>query len=342
MVHWDRKLHRNRLLKQIFALLLLGIGLSFFYSEHSSFAGRESPFSVEQRFEVPMKEISGGAILRGSDGQRVSLISDRKAEVLQLDLKDGHSETVEFKDLMVERFSLCRSEDFDECKKLIKKLVSNWEALKSDASGRLFLLQEHTQSVLALSPDARSIERVLHFNFGEAFPDMIGRGSKKFQTNSLGEGLVLLKKGHILVAKEQYPVALVEFGPEGDEPLGLHPDTVLAPDESFQLPAAEDLHSELKPLASWILSGHSKCDVSDLELDPKGSLVVLSQTCSGVAVIDRLDPREKAVVLSYLKLPDEIVNPETLIIAGERWLVASDIPSKRRYNFYILRQRDSL
>lgn len=342
MVHWDRKLYRSRLLKQVLLLLGLGVGFSVFYSEHSSFAGKESPFTIEERLELPIKEISGGDLITGSGGQAVNLISDRKAEVVRLNLKDGHIEKVDFKNLMVERFSLCRSEDFEECRKLIKKLVSNWEALSSDASGRLFLLQEHTQSVLVFDSSVRSIERALHFNFGDAFPDMIGRGSKKFQTNSLGEGLILLKNGHILIAKEQYPVALVEFGPAGSEALGFSPETVLGPADSFQLPASDSFHLEYKPLASWILSGHSKCDVSDLDSDAQGRLVILSQTCNGVAVIEKLDPLEKALVVDYKRLPDEILNPEALIIAGDRWLVASDIPKKRQHNFYILRPRDSL
>ncbi len=342
MVHWDRKLYRKRLVKQILALLLLTAAISSFYIDHYGFAGKESPFVITERFLVPLKEISGADMLGGSRGRTVSMISDRKSEIVRLDLLDGHTQTVNFKDILVEKFSLCRSEDFEECKKLIKKLSSNWEALSTDASGRLFLLQEHTQSIVVLDQTARSILNVLHFNFAEAFPDLIKRGSKKFQTNSLGEGLVLLKNGHILVAKEQYPVALVEFGPEGDVPLGLSPGSVLGPDDAFEVPEGRGLHVNYKPLASWILSGHSKCDVSDLDVDANSRLVVLSQTCRGVAIIDRLDPLSKALVVSYLSLPDEVVDPEALVLDGDKWLIASDVSSKRQNNFYILRLKDSL
>ena len=56
------------------------------------------------------------------------------------------------------------------------------------------------------------------------------------EPNSRGEGMILMKNGHVLVLKEKQPSMLIEFGPKGDLPMGYGPDTFLAHGEAFALP----------------------------------------------------------------------------------------------------------
>ena len=336
MVHWDRKKYRRLLFLQISVLLLIGGGIAIALREDSGGRGAQPSFTIEKRLALPLKEISGATMRLGKKGMELIVVGDRKAELDVFSLDGERREQRSFKSLLTNQFSLCRTEDFEECQKLIKKMTSNWEALTIDGRGRIFLLQEHTQSVVVLNRDMNRVERVLHFNFADTFPKLIARGSKKFSKNALGEGLLLLKNGHILVAKEQYPMALVEFGRRGDKARGLSAATLLGPEESFQDPAGDELQVDLEPLAYWILSGHSKCDISDLDHDAAGQLLVLSQACRQIGLIKQLVPGREAVVAEYLNLPHEILHPEALTRVGDRWMIGSDVASKRDYNFYIL------
>ncbi len=338
MVHWDRKKYRRLLMIQIVALLFIGLGIAFFLREDSGGPGSQPSFTIEKKMALPLKEISGAAWRMGKQGPELIVVGDRKAELDIFTLDGEKREQLSFKALLTNQFSLCRTEDFEECSKLIKKMSSNWEALSVDGRGRVFLLQEHTQSVVVLSRDMNRVERVFHFNFADTFPKLIARGSKKFSKNALGEGLLLLKKGHILIGKEQYPMALVEFGPRGDRAIGLSPSTLLGPKETFLDPVGDQMQVDLQPLAYWILSGHSKCDISDLDHDEAGQLLVLSQACRQIGLIKQLVPGREAVVSEYMNLPHEIINPEALSRIGDRWLVGSDMARKRDYNFYILRK----
>ena len=66
-----------------------------------------------------------------------------------------------------------------------------------------------------------------------------GKQHRANDPNARAEGLLLLTSGHILVAKQMSPVYLIEFGPDGDEPVGVGDDSVLPPDRAFSLPAEE-------------------------------------------------------------------------------------------------------
>lgn len=341
MVHWDRKKYRRILLLQIIFLLGLASALTLLlHRDEAQVETDESPFVVDARLQVPMKEISGAAFTPRSQGQEIVLVGDRKAELYHSDIASSRPGQISsFRSLILDRFSLCRSSDFDDCDKAIKKLSSNWEALRIDGKHRYFILQEHTQSVFVFDEKLSRIEKVLHFNFAAAFPEFIAHGSKKFRRNALGEGLILLKNGHILVAKEQYPLALVEFGPAGHKPLGIHPKAFLQPNEAFALPRTKALQVDLQPLAHWLLSGHSKCDISDIDRDLDGSLLMLSQSCQHIGRLPRLLPGRAAGPITYQALPRDIKNPEALTVLPDgRYLIGSDLSKKKAQNIFILRR----
>src|SRR6516165_2595642 len=92
------------------------------------------------------------------------------------------------------------------------------EAVCADGGGRILLLRETPPSVELIDPEAleavASIDLVVegHGEIARAWSDPKG---------SRGEGAVLLPGGHLLVAKEKKPAALIEFGPPTSQSRGL-------------------------------------------------------------------------------------------------------------------------
>ena len=112
---------------------------------------------------------------------------------------------------------------------------SQWEGVAGDVTGRVFILRERGSELLVVSPDFRFERRIeLHHHWRD-------------DTAYGLEGLLLLRDGHVLAAKQKKPVRLIEFGPAGDAPLGLTAEAWLPPDA----PAALSPEQELHQLAAW-------------------------------------------------------------------------------------------
>jgi hypothetical protein len=107
---------------------------------------------------------------------------------------------------------------------------------------------------------------------------------------SRGEGAVLLPRGHLLVAKEKHPTALVEFGPEGARSQGLVQGGALACGARWPI---ENGDHRYVPLAVWLpdKSLNKACDdFSDLEIGPDERLYLLSDKSATIARLDDLTP----------------------------------------------------
>jgi hypothetical protein len=91
----------------------------------------------------------------------------------------------------------------------------------------VLLLQEGPSRVLVLSAGLARVEAVVELAVAPGQPGF-GREWAD-DDNARGEGLLLMDRGHLLVAKQKDPVCLIEFGPAGDAPLGVSPETLLAP-----------------------------------------------------------------------------------------------------------------
>ena len=114
--------------------------------------------------------------------------------------------------------------------------------------------------------------------------------------NTRGEGLLLLGRGHVLVAKQSDDPGLIEFGPRGDPPDRRRARHGPAP-PSFQRPDDAAV-SELVPLAVWPL-GRDTADalptINDLALGPDGRVYALSSHTRVIARLERdLTPGERA------------------------------------------------
>ena len=97
---------------------------------------------------------------------------------------------------------------------------SGFEGVASDGDGTIVLLQEEQARLLVVAPD---LSRLLH-TLVLAVPadDPVLNPAWRREPNSRGEGLLLLRRGHVLIAKERDAPCLIEFGPPGDRPDRCH------------------------------------------------------------------------------------------------------------------------
>ncbi len=93
---------------------------------------------------------------------------------------------------------------------------SGFEGVASDGVGTIVLLQEEQARLLVVTPD---LSRLLHtLVLAVPVDDPVLNPAWRREPNSRGEGLLLLRRGHVLIAKERDAACLIEFGPPGDRP----------------------------------------------------------------------------------------------------------------------------
>jgi outer membrane protein assembly factor BamB len=195
--------------------------------------------------------------------------------------------------------------------------TSQFEGVTVDGAGRVFVLEESPGHVYVF--DA-SLTRVLAKITLRVRPDAPGFAQLAeawaAQPNSRGEGIVLLDRGHLLILKEKEPRRLIEFGSEGDQPVGLRP---LGRNSQFVLKAEAEHH--LVPLREWKLSDESKVDfpdLSDLQVDDLGRLWVLSDTGHSIGRIGTEDSAGRLAIESITRLDPAggLVKPEGLALVA--------------------------
>jgi uncharacterized protein YjiK len=200
-----------------------------------------------------------------------------------------------------------------------------WEAVAGDAKGSVFLLAEATDKISVLDS---KLERVVHTIQLSIPRDHALSREWRDDANSHGEGMMLLANGHILVIKEKNPVALIEFGVEGEAAEGYRAELALG-DGTFKLPRGAS--STMTPLHHWVLKAadmRTVSDVSELAVEADGRLLILSDQGRAVVRVERgLRPDEDKLDLKTLyKLPSEVDKPEGLVMAGAIPMVAIDGP----------------
>jgi len=204
---------------------------------------------------------------------------------------------------------------------------SDFEGVASDASRRVFVLQERGQRVLVLDEGLSGLHCTITLSVPRGHADL-GR-EWHADENTRGEGLVLLRSGHLLVGKERDAPWLIEFGPPGDDPAGFAPGDALRPDETFSLPRGGTVAFEV--LAAWRVDPEAGVgSVNDLATDAGGRLHVVSAGSRSLARSEALDPRGGVAALTAWPLPADLFENEDdkaegLVFApGLGWLVALD------------------
>jgi hypothetical protein len=285
---------------------------------------RTKQLGVRELFDIPLLEISGL-------GQRPSS-STRRMELLAVGDEDFTvvSATVESSSSLSE-FHIHHLKDVvsqgDEDS-------SQWEAADGDSTGRVFVLQESPGKVFILDEE---LDRLLHTI--DLSVEGIDRAEWERAPNARGEGLVLLANGHVVIAKEKEPPLLMEFGPEGEEASGIGPDLLLL--ERRRFPEPEATHIKHGVLTIWDLdaeAGEDIHDISDVAVGPDERLYILSDESRCIARVEHRLPaaQRKLSITAYWKLPEEIVQPEGLVLMDDMTpLVAVDRKERDR-NLFVL------
>jgi hypothetical protein len=114
---------------------------------------------------------------------------------------------------------------------MLPKNDSQIEAVCADGLGRVLLLQETPARVEFIDP--KTLKVVSSIDLAVEGRGRIAR-SWSDPKGSRGEGAVLLRGGHLLVAKEKKPAAFIEFGPPHSRSRGLLRDGALKGGERWQ------------------------------------------------------------------------------------------------------------
>ena len=217
---------------------------------------------------------------------------------------------------------------------------SQWEGIDTDATGRVFVLREVPGTVLVFD---QALETLLHVLPLTVEDDPAELEAWEADQNALGEGVLLLRNGHLFVVKEDKPRQLLEFGLPGARAEGLGADLPIADTGAFPTPPAS--RATFRLLTAWDLGGAAAeriGDLSDVTVGPDGRIYVLSDESRCIARLQAtLDPADRLIEVDRIwGLPERLHQPEGLVITGD-WevLVAVDHPEPHE-NLFLLRGLD--
>ena len=231
---------------------------------------------VSRVIDVPLREVSGICLRRGRNGQMfLTAVGDRVAKIAWFALPRGDEGAIDWHKGNIAKLS----------GSMLPRHDPQIEAVCADGPGRVLLLQETPPRVEFIDPKGK---RVI------ASIDLEVEGNGKIARawsdpkSSRGEGVVLLPGGHLLVAKEKKPSALIEFGPPRSRSLGLIRGGALPDGERWSIKTGRH---RFVALATWRPDkklAKTCADFSDLEIGPDGYLYLLSDKSSTIARIDAL------------------------------------------------------
>jgi hypothetical protein len=217
---------------------------------------------------------------------------------------------------------------------------SQWEGIDTDATGRVFVLREVPGTVFVFD---QALETLLHVFPLTVEDDPAELEAWEADQNALGEGMLLLRNGHLFVVKEDKPRQLLEFGLPGARAEGLRADLPIT--DTGKFPTPPESRAVFHLLSAWDLGGAAMeriGDLSDVTVGPDGRIYVLSDESRCIARLQAtLDPQDRLIEVDRMwDLPDRLHQPEGLVITGD-WevLVAVDHPEPRQ-NLFLLRGLD--
>ncbi|HEU4899610.1 MAG TPA: SdiA-regulated domain-containing protein [Actinomycetota bacterium] len=284
--------------------------------------------SIRKVFDLQLREVSGICERAAGDGRPRQLlaIGDDSHHVLVGDLEPEVPASFARHDL--ERLLAEAGERSGQS--------SQWEGIDTDETGRVFVLREVPGTVFVFDPSLRRLEHVLHLTVED---DPGEQEAWDADENALGEGVLLLRNGHLFVVKEEKPRQLLEFGLPGERAQGLHHDLPITDTGRFPTPEAATVTFHM--LSAWDLGGEALervGDLSDVTVGPDGRIYLLSDESRCIARLQPAVPPESGTVAvdRIWGLPDRLHQPEGLVITPT-WdvLVATD-HAEQRDNLFLL------
>jgi len=275
---------------------------------------------VRRVVDVPLREVSGICLRRGRNG-RMSLIAigDHAAKVAWFSLSRSDEGRIFWHTRNIAKLPGSR----------LPKRGSQIEAVCADGIGRILLLQETPPRVELIDPKALRVVASIDLA-------VEGRGgiarAWSHPKRSRGEGMALLRAGHLLVAKEKSPAVFIEFGPPHSRSRGLVRGGALPHGERWPI---KEGHHRFVALAFWYPDkalAKNCADFSDLEIGPDGRLYLLSDQSCTIARLDNLPAGGgTAALLDAWRLGEMDGKPEGLAFTAEgRAIVGLDTRKKRR------------
>src|SRR6516164_2397311 len=221
---------------------------------------KKNRLRVRRVVHVPLREVSGICLGRSGNGRMFLIaVGDRAAEIAWFSLSGSEEVRIDWHTRSIAKLSGSKLPEHNP----------QIEAVCADGGGRILLLQETPPSVELIDPEA--LEAVASIDLVVEGRDKIARAWAD-PKGSRGEGAVLLPGGHLLVAKEKKPAALIEFGPPHSQSRGLVRGGALADGERWPINKG---HHRYVALAIWRPDkalAKTCADFSDLEAWRLGDL----------------------------------------------------------------------
>jgi hypothetical protein len=288
-------------------------------------AKKKGRLRVHRVVDVPLREVSGICLRRGRSRMALIAIGDRAAVVAWAALEHDHSGLLDWRTTDVARLAGSRLPVDDP----------QIEAVCADGAGRLLLLQEAPPRAELVDLTARCVEASIELAVEGR--DKLAR-SWSDPKGSRGEGAVLLPGGHLLVAKEKGPAALIEFGPPGSRSRGLIRGGALA--AGARWPVGQGTHCYVARAVWRPDKGLSEAcaDFSDLEIGPDGRLYLLSDKSAAIARIEDLPAGGGTAALGAAwRLEDLKGKPEGLAFTATGHAVIALDTRKARNNLVLVK-----
>lgn len=276
----------------------------------------ETKVSVEKSASLGLNEVSGLGVRTVSGKPQYMAIGDSSTTLLTFNIgSDGKPTSIKKNDLSA----------------IFGKGESQWEAVAGDSSGKVFLENESEATVSILDADLK-LKHVITLTLPDDSPL---KRSWDRDENSRGEGMLLLSNGHILIAKEKGPSAIIEFAPKGEDAKGYTPGMQLK--GAFKVPSGDK--SEFVAVKSWELKASAinlVGDISDLTVDADGTLIALSDQSRAIARIEKeLSVDEDKIDVKQLwDLPKEVDKPEGIQLVNGKPFVACDLRKDDDISFF--------
>jgi SdiA-regulated len=303
----------------------------------------ESALKIYEKYSLPAIETSGLSWWPRASKvelrQRILAISDKTFKIAIADFSaiDGISNMRDM-DIGIQLKS------FLEKSGLPNARDSQWEGVTADREGKVFVLEENPGAVYVFDAELKSVLAVFKLLYppANASSSQVSKRlahSWKEEENSRGEGILLLSKGHFLILKEKHPVAILEFGPKNDIPVGFSAKTSVSLTEKFELPKAAP--TEYVPLAAWTLDKEASSlieDASELSLSVHGNLLLLSDESQKVFDIGAsLDPVQSEISVHQVwKIPKSIMKPEGLVaVDKDSFVIATDSNGEGKNAYWV-------
>ena len=258
-------------------------------------------------FEIPLKEISGLGIKRNAAGaDEVIAIGDHDFDLFTGPGIPGPSWVKNLHKISLEKNLASGAEKTQD------QSSSQFEAVVGDGGGLMAVLSEESSEVTFFNDGGKRVS-VLALTVPLDSPL---RTEWDADSGSRGEGMVMLRNGHMLLLKEKKPALIIEFGPPGSTATGYRPGDAVANQDTFIVPKNG---STFVPLKWWRPGSTAKKeahDLSELAVSARGRLLALSDKDRAVFEVEkRLDPEEENFHFKCRwLLPDQIAKPEGLVM----------------------------